>query len=345
MIDRLLIAGLGSIGRRHARIVRELLPDISICALRHSQDAPELDGVESVYSLGDALALQPDAAVIATPASTHIDVSLPLARAGVHLLIEKPISSSSSRVEELIAASQTGGSVLLTGYNLRFSSSLQRLNQLVREARVGRILSIRAEVGQYLPDWRPDADYRKSVSARAELGGGVLLELSHEIDYLRWLFGDVEWVSAALVRQSDLDIDVEDIGHLTLAFSGASSPVAVLNLDFVRHDTTRTCTVIGTQGTLRWNALTGQVHVFEKGSGEWALEFEAPANADETYKAEWRHFLGCIEGEAQASPSGLDGLAVLNIVDAARQSAETGKRTTVERACHMESVPGTGVGR
>ena len=160
-------------------------------------DSPPLPPIDRcVSSIHEALLCRPDAAVIASPAPCHIETATPLAKAGVHLLVEKPISSSTAGVSALIEICRAQGVVLMTGYNLRFLACMQRFKELLSENRAGRILSVRAEVGQYLPSWRPDSDYRRQVSAQAALGGGALLELSHEIDYLRWLFGEVSWVSA-----------------------------------------------------------------------------------------------------------------------------------------------------
>ena len=99
--------------------------------------------------------------------------------------------------------------VLAIGYNLRFLSSLQKFKSILDDKIIGDVWSVRSEVGQFLPSWRPNSDYRKGVSAQYALGGGVLLELSHDIDYLRWIFGEVAWVQAVLAQQSDLEIDVE----------------------------------------------------------------------------------------------------------------------------------------
>src|SRR5882762_6465801 len=218
MLERLLIVGLGSIGRRHARLARDLVPNLQIVALRHRDrpDAGEPGIDHCVSSLAEALRFCPQAAVVANPASHHLEVAMDLARAGVHLLVEKPISNATCGVAELIEECRVRRLTLMIGYNLRFLPSLMRFRELVEGRRVGRVLSARAEVGQFLPSWRPGSDYRQTVSARTELGGGVLLELSHEIDYLRWLFGEVEWVSAVERRQSALEIDVEDTAHLVL---------------------------------------------------------------------------------------------------------------------------------
>jgi len=195
---------------------------------------------------------------------------------------------------------------------------------LVRERRVGHVLSVRAEVGQYLPSWRPGGDYRSNVSAQAALGGGVLLELSHELDFLRWIFGEIDWVNAALLRQSALEIDVEDTVHLMLGFHGATDRgplVASLDIDFVRHDTVRNCVAIGEEGSLRWNALEAKVELFEPGGTAWQVLTEHPTQRDDSYLAEWRHFLECVETGATPMITGEDGLAVLRVIEAARASS------------------------
>jgi predicted dehydrogenase len=225
--------------------------------------------------------------------------------------------------------------ILMTGYNLRFLPSLQRFRELIGEKRAGRVLSVRAEIGQYLPSWRPGHDYRQSVSAKAVLGGGVLLELSHEIDYLRWLFGEVEWVSAIQRKQSGLEVDVEDTAHLILGFANATGEVpviAALNMDFIRHDTTRSCTVIGEAGSLRWNALAGTVEFFEQGGNIWQTLFTHQHQRDDSYLSEWHHFLACITDGGSPAISGYDGLAVLRIIDAARQSSITGSVVSITQA-------------
>ncbi len=122
MLERLLIVGLGSIGTRHARLVRELVPGLQIVVLRHrsykDMNEPGID--HCVTSLDEALRFRPQAAVIANPASHHLDAALPLAQAGVHLLVEKPISSTTRGVSELIGVCKARGITLMTGYNLRF---------------------------------------------------------------------------------------------------------------------------------------------------------------------------------------------------------------------------------
>jgi len=329
MADRILIVGLGSIGKRHAHVIKQLRPECEIIALRRqASDATPESGIDyCVTSLEEALRLQPRIAVIANPASHHVSVAIPLAEAGIHLLVEKPISSTAGDVPALIEACRRRGIVLMTAYNMRFLPALQRFRELIRQGRVGHVLSVRAEVGQYLPSWRPGNDYRSNVSAQAALGGGALLELSHEIDFLRWVFGEIDWVNAALLRQSVLEIDVEDTVHLLLGFRQITERgplVAAVDIDFIRHDTTRNCTAIGEAGSLRWNALEGKVEFYAPGGTAWEVLEECPSQRDDSYLAEWRHFLECVETGTQPMISGEDGLAVLQVIEAARASSAAG---------------------
>ncbi len=268
-ISRVLIVGLGSIGKRHLRLARVFLPNADIRILRHqvASEEPEYSN-GCFFDLDEAIAFAPQIAIIASPAPFHVETAMALASVGVDLLIEKPLSDSLVGVTQLLETCEKQGAILLTGYNLRFLPSLNRFRDLLGEGVIGKVLSVRCEVGQYLPSWRPDNDYRQGVSARSDLGGGALLELSHELDYLRWIFGEVDWVKATLTRQSALEIDVEDSAHLTMGFSPSADGrklIGIVSLDFIRHDSTRLCTAIGEAGSLRWNGATGVVDLYEAG--------------------------------------------------------------------------------
>jgi len=333
MLQRILIVGLGSAGKRHLRLARELLPFSEIKILRYQEtgEIPEFsDGY--VGTIEDAIEYAPQIAILANPSSFHIPIALELAKTGTHILIEKPISSTTEHVLELIETCKKYGCVLQVGYNLRYLASLQKFRELLHGGVIGNQLSFRCEVGQYLPTWRPETDYRQGVSAIKALGGGVLLELSHELDYLCWIFGEVDWVRSTLTRQSSLEINVEDSAHLTLGFASEVSEyqlIGTLNMDFIRHDTTRICTVIGENGSLRWDGITGEVLVFEKDATSWKKLVTCTPLKNQTYLAEWQEFLNCIEMGKSPSIPGLDGLRVLEVVEAARNSASTGVQVSV----------------
>ncbi|MBF0233415.1 MAG: Gfo/Idh/MocA family oxidoreductase [Desulfamplus sp.] len=335
-LNRILIIGLGSIGKRHLRLIRALLPEADIRILRHQPGTSVPRFADGCFSnLNEALAFEPQLAVIANPSTYHLDSALPLAKAGAHLFIEKPMAASVKGIPQLMKISRSQKSLLTIGYNLRFLPSLQFFREQLKQGIIGKVLSVRSETGQYLPSWRPDTDYRQGVSARKALGGGVLLELSHEIDYVRWIFGDIEWVSASLIRQSSLDIDVEDIAHL---IAGISIPaedsvlVANINLDFIRHDPVRCCTAIGEQGSLRWNGLKGEVSCYRADDNEWQSLFYQPHQPDESYLAQWQHILNCIKNGTPPLVSGEDGYRALQIITAARKSTACCQRIMIEEA-------------
>ena len=327
MISRILIVGLGSIGKRHFRLARELFPHNKIAVLRHKADPIVPEHADYSFStIAEALEFSPQIAVIANPATFHLSVAMDLAKIGTHLLIEKPLSATAKGVAELLNICRANKAWLATGYNLRFLPSLQKFKTLLDEDMIGAVWSVRSEVGQFLPSWRQDTDYRQSVSVQHALGGGALLELSHELDYLRWIFGEVDWVQASLSKQSDLEIDVEDSAHLILGLvvkGKQKSIIATVNLDFIRQDTTRICTAIGKLGSLRWNGIDGRVELWASGTQGWQEVFKYQATCDESYLAEWSNFLKSIEQGAPPMITGEDGLKVLQVIEAARLADKT----------------------
>ncbi len=325
-MQRILIVGYGSIGQRHLRIVRESLPNALIMVFRHqlTTNIPKMSNLVT-SSMDDVRSFAPEAAIIANPAPFHLHIAKALAEMGCHLLIEKPISDKSDGVIGLLETVSAADVICQIGYNLRYFPSLLRFRDLINEDLFGKPLSVRCEIGQYLPNWRPTSDYRVGVSARSDLGGGVLMELSHEIDYLSWIFGDVEWVSSWVGNVSNLEIDVEDTAHLILGFKSKefNKPViANLNLDFIRHDTTRICTVIGANGSLRWNGITGVIDIYKSGSNCWDKYIVMPHQRDESYRAQWVDFMTTISDNKKPSVDGRRGLEVLKIVEAAKESAK-----------------------
>lgn len=331
---KVLIVGLGSIGQRHLRLIRESLPSAEIMIFRHQQtDSIPAQANFVTCSIDEVRAFSPEVAVIANPAPFHLEIAMVLATLGCHLLIEKPLSDKPDGVLELVDRCRASEVICQVGYNMRYLPSLLRFRDAVNAGLIGRPLAVRCEVGQYLPSWRPEADYRKGVSANRRLGGGVLLELSHEVDYLRWVFGEVDWVSSWVGNVGDLAVDVEDTASLIFScrFSASSKPIIVnLNMDFIRHDKTRLCTVIGECGSLRWDGVGGIVEVYDSEGKGWSELASIPDERDESYRAQWTDFLACIACGSKPLVDAVEALRVLEIIDAARFSAENnGTRKTI----------------
>lgn len=322
---RALIVGLGNIGRCHLTNLRLIEPSAYITVWhQHSKlhDATDITPMadEVVYRLEDALEAKPDMALITNPASLHIETGLALARRGIHLFIEKPLSNTLDGVDELLDLCRKRALVLMVGYNFRFHRPLQVIRQALVEGRIGRTILLRAEVGQFLPEWRPGKDYRQSVSSRRDLGGGAVLELSHELDYVRWLIGEVKTVSAQVAHFSDLDVDVEDTAEIILQFhNGAMGSV---HLDMVQRPAIRTCRIVGTEGTLTWDGIRHRARLYPAATNRWSdLHLDKTTDRNEMYVAELRHFLDCVRGNDVPIVTGADGRRVLEIALAVKQSS------------------------
>jgi predicted dehydrogenase len=320
---KFLIAGLGSIGRRHLRNLLTLgEQDILLYRTgRSTLPDDELAEFPVETDLAAALAHQPDGVIVANPTSLHLDVAIPVAETGCHILIEKPISHSMTGIAKLQSAVQQGGGQVLIGYQFRFHPGLQQLSRLLTEAAIGRPLSIRAHWGEYLPGWHPWEDYRQSYSARAELGGGVVLTLSHPLDYLRWLLGEVDSLWALAGRLSDLSLGVEDTAEIGLSFKNGM--LGSLHLDYNQRPPAHHLEIVGSLGTLRWDNADGAVSVYTNGQANWD-NLPAPPDFErnDLFLAEMQHFLAVCRGEAEPVCGLADGIRSLKLALAVLYSAE-----------------------
>ncbi len=330
---KFLIAGLGSIGRRHLRNLQALGEKDIVLYRSHRSPLPEaeLEGYPVETDLYAALARQPQAVIISNPTAFHLDVAIPLAQAGYHILLEKPVSHSLERIDALQMAMEKFGSRILVGYQFRFHPGLLRVKQLLENGAIGKPCSARAHWGEYLPGWHPWEDYRQGYSARSDLGGGVILTLSHPFDYLRWLFGEVDGVWAFTGRMGNLDLDVEDTAEVGLKFT--SGLLASLHLDYNQRPPTHTLEVIGTEGVLRWDNADGRVALFPVTSDrfsdtsiQWQY-FPPPTGFERNtlFLDEMRHFIQVVNGDANPVCSLKDGIMALKLCLAALQSAQQGK--------------------
>ena len=240
------------------------------------------------------------------------------------MFIEKPLSNSLENVDQLLDVCRERALTLMVGYNFRFYKPFGIIHRALSEERIGRPLCLRAEVGQYLPDWRPGIDYRQSVSASRELGGGVVLELSHELDYVRWLLGEVKTVSAQLGQLGGLQMDVEDTAEILLEFDNGA--LGSIHMDMVQRAPVRTCRISGTEGTITWDWDGHRVRLFSANTSSWQdLCAEPNLDRNEMYVSELRHFLDCVRGHKPPQVDGGEGRRVLEIIMAAKESSQTGR--------------------
>jgi predicted dehydrogenase len=326
-VSRILICGLGSIGRRHLRNLRALGEE-DIVLLRSGKGTlpdDELAGLPVERDLRSALGnWRPDAVVVATPTALHLEAAIPAARAGCHLLLEKPVSHSLARVAELQTEAARSGSRVLVGFQFRFHPGLHAIKQLLEQGAIGRPTSVRVNWGEYLPDWHPWEDYRGSYSARSDLGGGVVLTLCHPLDYLDWLFGRPDRLWARVAHLSEFDLDVEDTADIAMAY--ASGMTATVHLDYIQRPPEHGLMITGTQGTIHWDGLAGKVRVYGAETETWE-EIATPSGFERNtlFLDEMRHFLQVVAGQARPVCTLEDGVFALRLCLASKESSATGR--------------------
>lgn len=330
---KILIAGLGSIGRRHLRNLQDL--NIEKLVLLRSGRATlpddDLAGFPTERDITEALQRhQPDAVVISNPTSFHLDVAIPAAEAGCHLLLEKPISHTMGRVPILAKIVQQKNLRVLVGFQFRFHPGLQCIKQLLDNGVIGAVTSVDAHWGEYLPGWHPWEDHRTGYAAREDLGGGVLLTLCHPFDYLRWLIGEIQSVSAMTAQQGGLNIQVEDTANTMLRFENGA--LGTVHLDYIQRPPTHTLRITGQHGSILWDNADGEVHWYQDKAEAWQTEtfHKGPTGFDRNtlFIEEMKHFIDCIENDTDPCVNLTDGIAALQLVLAAKASSSQQREIT-----------------
>jgi predicted dehydrogenase len=319
----IVVIGCGSIGKRHLSNLHLLgVEDLSVVDVRLERlnEVPQtITNVRKFTDLDQALDQSNlDGAIICTPTCHHVSVAQMVLERGLNCMMEKPLSHSLLGVENVAYGLEARGLWMMVAYAMRFHPGLLKLKGLLDESAVGRVLSVRADCGQYLPDWHPWEDYRGWYMSKEDQGGGAILDSSHEIDYLRWFFGDVDELMAVVTKVSDLDIDTDDLSEVILRFRNGI--LGSLHLDLLQRAYRRTCTVIGTEGSIYWDYNTHTVQLYTAHSAKWQnFKYEFYRNA--YFVDEIRHFLECLRGKAKPSVDFEDGRKTLEVVLAAKQSS------------------------
>ena len=317
------ILGQGSIGRRHAGLFAA-----EGCEVLAWDPAPQAEppaGVARVASAEEALALA-EAAVVASPSSRHLEQARLALDHGCHVLVEKPLSTSADGAAQVIETARGAGLVLAVAMNLRFHLGPATVRRLVRSGAIGRPLLGHVSFGSFLPDWRPNTDYRGSYSARSELGGGIALDAIHEVDYTAWTLGEAEEVSGWLGHVSDLELDVEDVALLIVRHAGGA--MSTIALDYVDRRYRRACRIVGSEGSVDWSWADERVRVL---TSDTERTLSAPSDVAPSYRDQARDFLaavrhGALQPEASPLASALEGLHAVRVVDAARTASADGRR-------------------
>jgi predicted dehydrogenase len=309
---KVAVLGLGSAGSRHARNLLELGHEVTGFdpVSEPPAGAARSPSVEAAIEAADAV-------VVASPSSLHAAQALAALERRRHVLVEKPLATTVPDAERVVAAADSAGVVAAVAMNLRFHPGVVELKRLIDEGALGRIMLAQASFGYDLRLWRPQDDYRLSYSARADLGGGVVFDAIHELDYLLWLLGPVASVTAETDHISGLEVDVEDIALAILRFD--SGVLATVDLNFFEPVYRRGCLLVGSRAVARWDWSRGSVTVSREGEAELVTVVRCDISA--TYRSVVADFVAAVEHSTDPKTTDVQGLEDVRLATAVKRAA------------------------
>lgn len=315
---RVLVVGCGSIGRRHARLLRARRDvDVALCDVLEVNrlEAAEHAGCSETYgSLEEALARGFQACVVATPNDTHAPVAAAAMRAGLDVLLEKPMADTAAEAAPIAEAARETGRVVMVAYNMRQHPALREVKRLITEGAIGTPVGGRAMVGSYFTLMCARTPFRLSQP------GVLVVDASHEIDFLRWLLGDVALAYARAASSGDLEMKPRpNLVSAVLEFR--SGALVGLHMDYVQHPQRRAMEVFGDRGTLTLDFETSTLEIFSRDlPGRRVQHF--PCHRDQFYADEHEAFFeACRTRRSPIPPE--DGLATLRVCEAILESARS----------------------
>jgi predicted dehydrogenase len=320
--------GVGSIGERHLRC---FLATGRVEAAFVEVNPALRDTIAARYpakahlSLDAALESKPDLAVIATPAQLHIPLARRLAEAGIHLLIEKPLSTSLAGVDELAETAERRNVRIGVAYVYRSHPILAEMRQAIRSGRFGKPVELVSVSGQHFPTYRPA--YRSIYYTQRETGGGAIQDaLTHLVNAGEWLVGPLQRLVVDAAHQLLEGVEVEDTVHL-LARHGNVLASYALNQYQAPNETS--ITVVCEKGTVQFQPHAHRWRWMTEPGQTWNDEVSPPLERDAIFVAQANQFLDVVEGKAQPLCTLQEGLQTLKVNLAALASADAGTWQTI----------------
>lgn len=325
---KILVIGYGSIGKRHVdNLLKMNNTEILVVTNQNYKSTKFCKFFKNIH---DALNEKPHAAIIANNTNEHMKTAVKLAKEKIDIFIEKPLSHSIIGMNELLTHTRKHNLVTMIGCNLRFHENIICIKNLIEKKSIGRIISVQAESGSYLPNWHPYENYRKSYASNSKLGGGVILTCIHEIDYLYWFFGSVKNIIARSGQFGNLKISAEDLSTSIIEFK--NGVIGEIHLDYLQQSDIRRCKIIGTDGIIQWDSTSNSVQLFSARTKKWKQIYKIQ-NYDRNlmYEKEISHFIKCVNNRKQTINPLKEGFETLKIALAIKKSSKLRRLVKIEK--------------
>lgn len=300
----ILLIGLGSIAKKHISALRVLKLDFKIYALRSTKNVEIEDGIENIFDLDDVRVFF-DFAIISNPTHLHFNYIEKLAQKGINLFIEKPAIHSLENADKLVNQIRKIKIKTYVACNMRFHPCITFLKNKIDNETI-RINEVNVYCGSYLPDWRPSKDFRTIYSANASMGGGVHLDLFHEIDYTSWLFGLPNESKSILKSNSSLDIDSVDYANYTLGYDTFTANII---LNYYRRKPKREIEIVLENETWTVDLIKSEI----KNDREELIFKDNVFDIRETYANQLEYFISCLKLNQAPMNSFPESIEILKI--------------------------------
>ena len=308
---RVLFVGLGGMGQRHLRLLKEMHPEAEIAAVRtcgrifqigddlkvdENVNLEEKYSISCFSSIQEAASFKPDFAIVANPTSLHVPTAQELVNQNIPVLLEKPISDLNSGLDAMVTTSKSKNIPVMVGYMMRFHPCAIKLKKYVDENILGRIYNIIVNVNSFMPAWHHYEGYNEFYAGRKDLGGGVVLTEIHEIDLLHALFGMPKKLAAFGGTLSDLDLDVEDTVSILMKFENKGYTYnATVNMCFVQRTPLRELRILGETGSIFWDIAGNSIELFDYVNDNFQKNTFDSFDRNDMFRDQLTHFIECIE--------------------------------------------------
>jgi predicted dehydrogenase len=325
---KIAVIGYGSIGKRHIQNLLNIKNiEIIICTKQNIKN-PNIKKIKIVKSILECIEQKPDIGIITNETSKHVKVANQLVKQDVDVFIEKPLSNSTKDLKILKKTIEKQNIVSQMGCNFRFHPCIIKMKQIIENGVIGKIISVSAESGSYLPDWHPYEDYRKGYAARDDLGGGIVLTCIHEIDYLYWILGDVQEVFSVTGKFSKLKVNSDDMSAIILKFK--NNVIGELHLDYFQRPNFKSCKIRGEKGAMYWNSDHNEVKIYLTNKKRWKTVLKIEKyERNKMYVDEIKHFLKCVKTRKSTINDIKEGIRTLEISLGIKKSSKLKKMIRV----------------
>ena len=306
-----LFVGLGGIGQRHLRILKNLYPNIKIAAVRNRGKTFEIGDdlkinknvniikkykISNYSSISQSLKFNPDFAIVANPTSMHMSTTTELVKNKIPVLMEKPISNNILGLKNLLKLSNKNKVPVMVGYMMRFNPCATQIKDYIDKNILGNLYSVIVTINSYMPNWHKYESYNAFYAGQKKLGGGVILTEIHEIDLLNWFFGKPKKISAVGGKLSNLNLDVEDTVSILMEqkIHGRSIPINV-NMSYVQKAPIRKFLLLGEYGSLEWDIINNTLSLNNYHNNVHKDHKYLKFKRNDMFKKQMKHFIGSIK--------------------------------------------------